>query len=809
MDEWSAAEASGLHGPLSLSRAATALLDSDNTVMGWSRAAENLLGYPAHEIVGRRLDELLVGRPEEEPTATELLRQAAPEESSTEARIARHRDGSTLQVAVTTSPLPGIEGSKHLVAVTGMAGLQTWETHQSMLRGLATQSPIGLGVYHKNLRLTWVNATYQREVGLPFGEYSGKRVNELYGNGQVLSENMPDDLETVMRSVLDTGDPVFGLLFRARPPTDPQHDHVWSCAYYRLQDAQGRVLGVCEDALDITDRYRAEQRLALTVRAGVRIGATLDMPTAAEEITEVVIPAFADAVTVDLAEGVLEGEEPSARAHRVPPLMRLIDRSGTDRGDGEEHTVPEPYAVQYPPESPQAISLSAGEAVNAHDGPFLGPCPAGDGAHSVLAVPLRARGAVMGLVTFLRCRNPDSFDNDEVTLANELVTRTALSIDNARRYTRERSAALTLQQNLLPRGLPQQSAVEVAHRYLPSDIELGVGGDWFDVLALSGTRVGLVVGDVVGHGVNAAATMGRLRTTVRALAAMDLAPDELLTHLNELVLRGIEEEPDPADGEEALGVACLYVVYDPVSRVCTAARAGHPPPACIDPDGTFSLLDIPAGPPLGVGGLPYELLETTLAEGSLLALFTGGLIENRDRDIDSGLAALKDVLTDGQGSLEDLCDRTLAALQPEGPTTEDAALLLARTRALDSHHVAGWELRSEPSAVGTARSLVTGQLAEWGLEGLAFSTELVVSELVTNAVRHAAGPLYLRLIRDRALHCEVWDGGHTSPNLRRSAYDDEGGRGLFIVAQMVQRWGTRYTAHGKTLWTEQPLPGDA
>ncbi|WP_314174591.1 SpoIIE family protein phosphatase [Streptomyces winkii] len=811
MNAWSEAETIDFRGPLDVTSAATVLLDSDSVVIGWSEAAEELFGYEPREILGRPLETLIVGRTSQEQPLIELLDRSAGPACRSEARLARHRDGHRMELATTVCSLAGQNGSPQIMVAAALEPLRSWEAHQAMLRGLATQSPIGLGIYDTDLRLTWINAKYQSEIDRKFSEYAGKRVNELYGGGEVISEGYPAALEDVMQSVIDTGKPVFGVLYEARPPADPEHDHVWSCAYYRLMDGDGHVIGVCEDALDITDRYRAQQRLALTVRAGVRIGTTLDMITTAREIAEVVIPAFADSVTVDLVEGVLEGEEP--RPHGASPsLVRVVERVGTPYADGSSEDTPSagPYPVEYETGSPQLTSLASRKAVTV-DRQRRADTDEEEteaGVHSTLAVPLRARGTTMGLVTFLRSDNPAPFEYDELALANELATRTALSIDNARRYTRERASALTLQRNLLPRGLPEQSAVEVAHRYLPSDVGLGVGGDWFDVIALSGTRVGLVVGDVVGHGVNAAATMGRLRTTVRALARLDLTPDELLSRLDDLVLQGAEDqEPGAVPGtDEGLGVACLYAVYDPVSRVCTAARAGHPPAASVDPEGNFTLLDIPPGPPLGVGGLPFESMEIELPEGSLLALFTGGLVQDRDRDIDTGVAKLKGVLSDREGTLEEMCDRALNELQPDGPATDDAALLLARTHELGADQVIGWELTAEPSAVGRARTLVLDQLAEWGLDEMAFTTELVVSELVTNAIRHAVGPVYLRLIRDRSLHCEVSDKGHTSPNLRHSATDDEGGRGLFIVAQMVQRWGTRYTTSGKTIWTEQALP---
>ncbi len=348
--------------------------------------------------------------------------------------------------------------------------------------------------------------------------------------------------------------------------------------------------------------------------------------------------------------------------------------------------------------------------------------------------------------------------------------------------------------------------MEVAWHYLPADESAGVGGDWFDVIPLSGARVALVVGDVVGHGLHAAATMGRLRTAVHTLAGLDLPPDELLARLDDLVIRLTDEEDTAAAtaGPAVLGATCLYAVYDPVSRICSLARAGHPPPAIVHPDGTVAFPDLPAGPPLGLGGLPFEAGEIELPEGSLIALYTNGLVEARDHDVDAGLGRLRTALGRADESLEAIREGVIEALLPDRPD-DDVALLLARTRTLTADQVASWDLPADFAVVALARAHTARQLALWGFDEAAFITELLVSELVTNAIRYAAAPIRLRLIRDRTLICEVSDGSSTSPRLRHARASDEGGRGLFLVAQFTQRWGARYTAGGKTIWAEQSL----
>ncbi|ORT59546.1 protein phosphatase [Streptomyces sp. CB03238] len=559
----------------------------------------------------------------------------------------------------------------------------------------------------------------------------------------------------------------------------------------------------------------ARGRLSLLNEAGVRVGTTLDMRRTAEELAEIAVPRFADLVVVDLVESALAGEEPPAgRLGPHAALRRMAAWAGEDSRDARIGGVDEPVA--YPPGSPQARCLATGRPVTdsvltaALTGPPAGaehPVDLlGEGVHSYLGAPLCARGAVLGLAGFYRRGRTRPYEQDDLTLAGELAARTAISVDNARRYSRERDASLTLQRSLLPRDTPRLTAVDLASRYLPADARAGVGGDWFDAIPLSGMRVALVVGDVAGHGLQAAATMGRLRTAVHTLAAMDLLPEEVLTHLDDLVSR---TSGDPAHGEDpATAATCLYAVYDPVSCRCTAARAGHPPPALLPPDGAPRLIDLPAGPPLGLGGLqPYESAAVDLPEGSLLALYTDGLLkESRgfgDTDTDARTRQLLAALTGAEQSLDRICDRVTSALLPDGPR-DDVALLLARVHALPDDRVASWELPSDPSMVARARELTHQQLAEWGLTDLDFSTGLVVSELVTNAVRYGGrGPVCLRLLRNGSLICEVSDRSNTSPRIRRAATTEEGGRGLFLVAQFTKSWGARYMPQGKTVWAEQ------
>ncbi|MBL1083726.1 sodium/proline symporter PutP [Streptomyces actinomycinicus] len=686
-----------------------------------------------------------------------------------------------------------------------------------VLTPFLAHAPVGIAVLDTDLRYVWVNEPLDREISLQ--RRLGRRMAE------VLPKAEADVLEEKMRSVLETGDPVMDYEYRGPSHTDPHHSRAISASFFAMKDRHGRNVGVWYMVIDVTERWRAQERLALLNDAAARIGSTLDVTRTAQELADDAVPAVADFVAVDLLDSVTRGEEPEPGPVGMSPVIRRAGQQSVREGCPEA-TLAVGETVRRAPASPvtrcllesrtlvertldQATSPwvtedeSIGASIREYD------------IRSVMVVPVRARGISLGVATFARSRRLGPFEEDDVRLAEELVSRAAVCIDNARRFTRERTAARSMQRYLLPQELTGGAALEVASWYLPADAPSGVGGDWFDVIPLSGARVALVVGDVAGHGINAAATMGRLRIAVRTLANLDHSPDELLAHLDDLVI-GLMEAQDSdgamADGETAagsafMGATCLYAVYDPVSRRCTLARAGHVPPVIVGPDGGAEILDLPAGPPLGLGYLPFQSVERELAEGSLIALYTDGLIDSIDRDVDAGLSRLADVLGAPRPALTDTGRRVIDGLLDD-PPSDDAALLLARTRVLPPERIASWDLPSDPATVAQARTLATRQLTEWGLPDLTFTTELIVSELVTNAIRHATGPVCLRLILDRGLICEVSDASSTSPRLRHARTTDEGGRGLLIVAQLARRWGTRYTKTGKIIWTEQATPAD-
>ncbi|MFF0750538.1 SpoIIE family protein phosphatase [Streptomyces sp. NPDC004267] len=771
---------------------ASAVLDQRGDIIGWDTAAQNLYGYPADDVLGKPARAILVpvdGRPLFDPdNPNDPDGTGGPVESWGEEWALRGGSGGVVRVALYVLRLaPGGAGggpaatAAWIIVSVAAERMERWATDQAMLAGLAGQSPISLTVFDQDNSVRWVNPATVEAFDVGRDAWFGLRASDILPDGEIISPGLRGhSLESVIEQVQRTGEPVIDLHYRTPVPTDPTRPHVWSCSYFRLQDTAGRRLGVCESAFEITERYEAQRRLELLSRSS-SIGTTLDVIRTCEELVAVVVPELADAAWVDLAEPVVTGEEPPQphpravrRADPKPP--RRVAHGGAAADDGG------------PPEEPPA-----------------------DGGQLVL--PLTAGAETLGTVTLARTAPKDPFPDADRALATELIAHTAVCVDNGRRYARERATALLFQRNLLPQELPEHTAVDTAHHYIPSKGPTGVGGDWYDVIPLSGARVGLVVGDVVGHGLHAAVTMGRLRTTVRALAALDLAPDELLSRLDDLVGQArIDIDPKEAkDTDPAVAARCLYLVYDAVHGRFAAASAGHLPPVLVTSGEPAAPLDMPVGLPLGVGGLPFESAEFEIAENSMLALFTDGLVTGARQDPDAGVAELCRTLTEHAGLRPAaIRDRIAASGLPDG-ARDDAALLLARVHALAEDDMAGWDIDPDPAKVAGARASSHAQLERWGLGALDFAVELIVSELVTNAIRYGAPPVHLRLLRDkdRALICEVSDGRETSPHLRRARPDEEGGRGLFLVAQLADRWGTRYTRDGKTIWAELPIGPDA
>ncbi|MFD8015963.1 SpoIIE family protein phosphatase [Streptomyces sp. NPDC059762] len=691
--------------------------DAEGRIVEWSLAAQDLLGHRPEHVLGLPATPLLVPDANRE-LADRLTRRVQAGETMVGTLPVRHRDGHTVPMEMWIVPAADPTGrpGAMLIAVETSEVLRMRENLAAM-ESLFTQSPIGLALLGPDLRFLRVNDALARMNGVSAAEHVGRRLTEVVPGVNAAS------LESLMRQVLDSRTPVIDARRVGRTPADPDRDHIWSCSYAPLVDRgtrfgqsgaptpgtvtprtaasgaaaahadgvahadgaadtgrSGRPLGLIASLVDITESQeahleveRARHRFALLSEAGARIGTTLDLRQTGEEVVRFLVPQLCDSADVQMLESVLEPDDPAASSRGV--LRRIAA------------VFPEPV-----PPSPllgpgQTFQLPAGSAyerlvldgrptfLTDEDIPVLFPGKAAESLRTYLStrfgsartVPLVARGQVLGAVTVTRLRSREPFDDQDAVLIDEVVARAALNIDNARLYTTQRAAALALQRSLTNSALPAVTGLELTGRYLPASAH-DVGGDWFDVIELPGGRTGLVIGDVMGHGIHAAAVMGQLRTAVRTLARHDIPPTEMLRSLDAVV----------ADLGEDTMATCLYAVHAPATGTWTIARAGHLPPAVVTPEGAVSFLQGPPGTPLGTGAHDFGTEELPLIPGGLLVLYTDGLIEARDRDLDEGMRQLGLALGRADGPLEEVCDGVLGRLLVD-PAQDDVALVLART----------------------------------------------------------------------------------------------------------------------------------
>ena len=553
----------------------------------------------------------------------------------------------------------------------------------------------------------------------------------------------------------------------------------------------------------------AMMRHALLDGAVRRIGGALDIEQMAPELVNILVPHFCNAAGLLMLESVMgDGEHPDLARDGMQLFRRLAIAHDDDDG-GWEAAFPVGEILRYPPNTPYtrcietrkpvSVVMSEESASKLAQAWFRTPVARLVAGTSMLLLPLLAGDTLLGFLVCVRRKEFHRFDPYDTEIGMEFASRTALFMDSARRYSRERATALTLQRSMLPTGLSAPASVEVRHRYLPGSKLIEVGGDWYESIALPGGRVALVVGDVAGHGVRAAVTMGRLRTAIKTLTMLELTPAETLQRLDDLMHELGEFEPHFA--------TCVYGIYDAVAGTLEVASAGHLPPLLVRPDDTIEFLDVSPAPPLGIGTGPVQSRTIKIDDGSLLVLYTDGLVENRTRDIDEGLQLLGEIFGPGAAAspLEDLCRATLASVYADHQR-DDIALLIARLSRLSPDRHITWTLPPELTSARRARGLIRRPLTRWKLADLIPVTELLVSELVTNAVRYAQGTIGLRLVLEGGLVCEVLDNSAALPRLRYPGNEDERGRGLQVVSQIAQRWGTRRTSAGKVVWSEQAVP---
>ncbi|MFE9647962.1 SpoIIE family protein phosphatase [Streptomyces sp. NPDC006365] len=810
----------------------------DGLVDQWSLRAEKLFGIRAERAVGmdpieafvdpdlrergqRKMAEILDGR-----EWTGVVPFRVPDDAESGA-------GTEGLAEVYVMPTRTEEGEKAaLCIVVDVRTLRGIETDLAAAQAVFGQSPFGFLLIDTEFKIRRVNERFALVFGGTANDHRGRTVRDY------LVPHEAERVSATLRRVLETGESVTDMQVTGTVPGSPERRN-WSVNLYRVESGAGRPIGIAWLGTDVTARRAAareaaaaRRNLALLNEAGARIGNSLDLETTARELLDVAVPGFCDLASVDLYQGLLAGDEtPPGLADGSAELRRVAFASAVSDapfiGGPEPVNVGAVHHFAFNSECADALRTARPKTVLGEEGGLI---------QSTLAVPMVAHDTVVGLVQFSRTKGSEPFGDRDRGLAVELAARAAVCIDNARLYRREHQRALILQRSLLPPGDPEASGLDIACRYLPGNAATEVGGDWFDVIELPGHRTALVVGDVMGRGLRAAVAMGELRTAVRTLALLDLEPAEVLSALDEIA-RGLgtpggiqqatrtagRQSQRDADLSEVYLATCVYAVYDSVTRRCTFANAGHLPPVLVEPGENALMLDVPPGMPLGVGGEPFEEVEVELPEGSLLALYTDGLVESRDHPLDEGLQAFVGALTDPphpspghhpgtaawradtSRSLEDVCDHVLNTLDTHHGE-DDIALLMARVQGLPAESVGDWTLPREPRSVGRAREFARGQLLSWDLEPLVDTAELLVSELVTNALRYGEGDIRLRLLLDRTLVCEVWDAGLVQPRRRRARDTDEGGRGLQLVGLLSAAWGSRRTPRGKTVWFELPLP---
>ncbi|MEU8946443.1 SpoIIE family protein phosphatase [Streptomyces sp. NPDC048489] len=798
---------------------AVVAVDRDGLVSHWSTGARRLFGVPKEDAVGRPAVDLLPVSgvlPEEDETAPYGAYAAYDGfgpglESSLDGRHsypaagrarlsvpgrerAAHDGGDRVDVLWWAYPLVG-PGRERLLVLAADAGALRHADDRVAVERIAP--------------------AFALHTDFPGAEELARRLPEILPSMSV------DEGARIVAQVLELGYPVMEFSQNDRVPVTPD----WGVprragrrARRERATGSGADPALPRDAYDAQDalderedlEYVAvRERLEFLNEVSGRIGTSLDLSRTVLEVSRAVVPRFTDVAGTYLREQVVAGEGFPDGVPDTTTLWHRVALEHTDEPGRWDDVVPVGEAMPFPAHTPFFQCMTTGEPVLVpriseqlghmiaaqFDKRDIRPLITG---RSMLVVPLKARNVVLGFMVLLRHPERVEFnDMDRVTGA-ELAARAGLVLDNARMYTYQESVAETLQDSMLPQIAPRMAGCDIATRYLPGTLLGRVGGDWFDSVKLPGSRTALVVGDVMGHGLNSAAMMGQLRTAVQTMAALDLPPAQLLRNLDDLAQRL---------GEHYLAT-CVYAIYDPLAGELQIANAGHIPPVLVRAaDGRSDLLDLPTGAPIGVGGVPFEAVRVAVAPGDRLVMCTDGLVEVRGEDIGVGLATLCESAAHPAASMDDACDTIIRALNTRGGRKDDVALLMARLNGIEPEDVAEWRLTSDPAEARRARAVVREQLHEWGLQRLADPAELMAGELVANAVRHARSRrIALRLVRGDTLLCEVADDDHTLPTLLSAGPGDEYGRGLRVVSTLAREWGTSRTSGGKTVWFELTLP---
>ncbi|GHJ32228.1 hypothetical protein TPA0910_66610 [Streptomyces hygroscopicus subsp. sporocinereus] len=797
----------GVHGRMPL---AVVVIDAGGLVTHWSSGARKLFGATREQAVGRPAVDLM--------PVSGALRGARVRTDAT-----GHPELDDTQLGTVYYPTAG--RARMADPAHGRADVLWWAYplvgpgHERLLVLAADAEGAGGDALGRDERIA---PAFALHTEFPGAERLAGRLPDILPNMG------PATAGRIVAHVLELGYPVLEISRCERIPVTPD----WGVPRYRerlaRQEAVRRRAAAADGAPDHApapglplhpgdvdlEHAAVRERLEFLNEVSGRIGTSLDLARTIREVTSAAVPRFADFAGTHLRAQVLAGEGFPEGPPDVTTVWHRVWVEHTDEPGRWDDTVPVGESIAFPEHTPFFQCMVTGEPVlierisdEAGDriaGQFekrdLRPLING---RSLLIVPLKARDVVLGFMVLLRRPGREPFDGMDRTTGAELAARAGLVLDNARMYTYQENVAETLQDSMLPQVTPRMAGCDTATRYLPGTRLGRVGGDWFDTIKLPGSRTALVVGDVMGHGLTSAAMMGQLRTAVQTMAALGLPPAQLLRHLDDLAQRL---------GEHYLAT-CLYAVYDPVCSELLISNAGHVPPVLVRArDGRSELLDLPTGAPIGVGGVPFETVTVRVAPGDRLVLCTDGLVEVRGQDIGAGLAALCESAAHPAASMDDACDTIIRALAAasrkdgRGGRKDDVALLMARLNGIPAEDVAQWRLALDPREVGRARRLVRERLLRWGLPEAVETAELLVSEAVTNAIRHAhTHRVRLRLVRADALLCEVTDDDHELPVLLDADRDDESGRGLRVISELAREWGTSRSGGGKAVWFEQAL----
>ncbi|CAM5333862.1 SpoIIE family protein phosphatase OS=Streptomyces tendae OX=1932 GN=GUR47_01220 PE=4 SV=1 [Streptomyces tendae] len=793
---------------------AVVVVDREGLVSHWSRGARRLFGLAKEAAIGRPAPDLL-------PVSGVLPGDGGEDSGSAHAAYAGH-DG----------PGPGLESSldgRSSYPAAGRARLTVPDG--ARVDVLWWAYPL-VGPGHERLLVLAADADGLRrdfadggaEAAVAERITPGFALHTDFPGADELARRLPEILPSmsvgesarIVSQVLELGYPVLEFSRHDRVPVTPDWGVPRRAERMARRELAARALAAGEpvpeelrDEAEDLEYAAVRERLEFLNEVSGAIGTSLVLSRTIVEVSRAVVPRFTDVAGTYLREQVVAGEGFPDGVPDTTTMWHRVALEHTDEPGRWDDVVPVGEAMPFPAHTPFFQCMTSGEPVlvpriteeMGHDvaSQFekrdIRPLITG---RSMLLVPLKARNVVLGFMILLRHPERPVFnDMDRVTGA-ELAARAGLVLDNARMYTHQENVAETLQDSMLPRIPARMTGCDIATRYLPGTLLGRVGGDWFDSVKLPGARTALVVGDVMGHGLNSAAMMGQLRTAVQTMAGLDLPPARLLRHLDDLAQRL---------GDTHLAT-CLYAVYDPVAGELHLANAGHIPPVLVRAeDGASELIDLPTGAPIGVGGVPFESVRVPVAPGDRLVMCTDGLVEVRGEDIGVGLATLCESAAHPAASMDDACDGIIRALGARGGRKDDVALLMARLTGIEPGSVAEWRLARDPAEAGRARAAVREQLHDWGLPGLAGTAELLAGELVTNALRHShAEPVELRLVRADTLLCEVDDDDHDLPALKSAGPDDEAGRGLRVVSTLAREWGAGRTESGKTVWFELTLP---